>query len=158
MKLVRTLIATALIVAGFGALIFTAQDANAVNVWGACDGSSNTAVCGAKGDSAPALIKNVINTILVVLGMIAVIMIIIGGIRYTTSNGDSGSTKSAKDTILYAVIGLVIAILAFAIVNFVVGAFSTGSGSGGGTTNNPATPAPAQPGGGTTIQPGSTAQ
>ena len=67
--------------------------------------------------------KNVINTFLVVLGMVAVIMIIIGGIRYTTSNGESAQIQAAKNTILYAVIGLVIAMLAFAIVNFVLDAF-----------------------------------
>jgi hypothetical protein len=47
-------------------------------------------------------------------------MIIVGGIRYTTSNGDSGRIKAAKDTITYAVVGLVVAILAYAIVNFVI--------------------------------------
>lgn len=73
------------------------------------------------------LIKTVVNILLFVLGAIAVIMIIIGGVRYTTSNGDSGAIKSAKDTILYAVIGLVVAILAYAIVNFVLSAFKSGS-------------------------------
>ena len=68
-------------------------------------------------------IKTITNILLFVIGAIAVIAIIIGGIRYVTSNGDSGATKSAKDTVLYAVIGLVVAILAFAIVNFVVTAF-----------------------------------
>ncbi len=88
-------------------------------------GGDSSSICGAaKQDDAQDIIKNVINTILVVLGMIAVIMIIIGGIRYTTSNGDPSSIKGAKDTILYAVVGLVIAILSFAIVNFVLGRFS----------------------------------
>ena len=88
-------------------------------------GSNSSSLCGAaKQDDAPDIIKNVITTILVVLGMVAVVMIIIGGIRYTTSNGDAGSIKSAKDTILYAVVGLVIAIMSFAIVNFVIGRLS----------------------------------
>ena len=69
-------------------------------------------------------IKNVINVLLFILGAIAVIMIVIGGIKYTISNGDASNIKSAKDTILYAVIGLIIALMAYAIVNFVVGAFS----------------------------------
>lgn len=68
-------------------------------------------------------IKTIVNLLLFILGAIAVIMIIIGGIRYTTSNGDASNTKAAKDTILYAVIGLVVAIMAYAIVNFVLGAF-----------------------------------
>lgn len=69
-------------------------------------------------------IKTIVNVMLFILGAIAVIMIIIGGIRYTTSNGDASSIKGAKDTILYAVIGLIVAILAYAIVNFVVDAFA----------------------------------
>ena len=68
-------------------------------------------------------IQAIVNMLLFLLGAIAVVMIVIGGMRYTTSNGDSSSTKAAKDTILYAVIGLIIAIMAYAIVNFVVGAF-----------------------------------
>lgn len=68
-------------------------------------------------------IKTVVNVLLYVIGAVAVIMIIIGGLRYTISNGDSGQVTSAKNTILYAVIGLVVAILAYAIVNFIIGAF-----------------------------------
>lgn len=73
-------------------------------------------------------ITNIVNIMLYALGAIAVIMIVIGGIRYTTSNGDSNGIQSAKNTILYAVAGLVVAILAYAIVNFVV---SNLLGSGG---------------------------
>lgn len=122
MKQLKKLFIASLVIAGFGVILTSAPSAHAVDVWGACSGNSS-AVCNSTGDQADVLIKNVINAILVVLGMIAVIMIVIGGIRYTTSNGDSGQIKSAKDTILYAVIGLVVAILAFAIVNFVVAAF-----------------------------------
>lgn len=68
-------------------------------------------------------IKTIVNVLLFILGAIAVVMIIIGGIRYTTSNGDASATKGAKDTILYAVIGLIVAILAYAIVNFILDAF-----------------------------------
>ncbi len=72
----------------------------------------------------PTLMRQIISTVLVILGMLAVIMIIIGGIRYTTSNGDSSRIQGAKNTILYAVVGLVIAILAYAIVNFFISVFS----------------------------------
>lgn len=63
---------------------------------------------------------NLINTIIYVIGAISALMIVIGGLRYTISGGDSGQTKSAKDTIIYAVVGVVIAILSYAILNFVV--------------------------------------
>lgn len=69
-------------------------------------------------------IQDIISTLLFAVAVIAVIMIIVGGIRYVTSDGDSGRIKSAKDTILYAVIGLVVALLSYAIVNFVIFRFS----------------------------------
>ena len=47
-------------------------------------------------------------------------MLIIGGVRYTVSQGDSAAVTSAKNTILYAIIGLIVAILAYAVVNFVI--------------------------------------
>ena len=66
--------------------------------------------------------STVINAIVFIVGMIAVVMIILGGVNYATSQGDPGKVKKGKDTILYGIIGLVISILAFAIVNFVLGA------------------------------------
>ena len=67
-------------------------------------------------------IKNILNTVFVFVGIIAVVMIIIGGVKYMTSMGDPGKVQSAKNTILYSVIGLIVAVSAFAIVNFVLGA------------------------------------
>ena len=64
--------------------------------------------------------KGVINTLLFITGMVAVLFIIIGGLRFITSNGDSNQASQARNTVLYAVIGLVVAIMAYAIVNFVV--------------------------------------
>jgi hypothetical protein len=97
---------------------------------GPCTTSAECIKAGVK-DSTPAgtktdigtLIKTIVNVLLFVLGVIAVIMIVIGGIKYTTSNGDSSAVTSAKNTILYAVIGVIVALMAFAIVNFVVGNF-----------------------------------
>ena len=54
------------------------------------------------------------------VGILSVIMLIWGGILYTTSSGDSNKVTTAKNTIMYAVIGLVVAIFAYAIVNFVL--------------------------------------
>ena len=78
---------------------------------------------GGAGQNLQPQIQNAINTLLFVIGVVAVIMIIIGGIKYTLSNGDSAQITSAKNTILYAVIGIVVALLAYAIVNFVSDAF-----------------------------------
>ena len=65
-------------------------------------------------------VTTIINAIIAVLGILAVIVIILGGVQYMTSNGDAGKVKKAKDTILYGVIGLIIVILSDAIVNFVI--------------------------------------
>ena len=65
-------------------------------------------------------VQVIINVILSVLGIVTVIMIILGGVQYTTSAGDPAKVTKAKNTIMYGVIGLVIALLAFAIVNFVL--------------------------------------
>ena len=78
--------------------------------------------------------KQVTNTILYIVGIIAVIMLIIGGIRYVTSGGDSKKVTDAKNTVLYAIIGLVIAFLAFAIVNFVISALPSGSANNSNTS------------------------
>ncbi|MBQ1298635.1 hypothetical protein IIY24_02255 [Candidatus Saccharibacteria bacterium] len=66
--------------------------------------------------------KQVTNTILYIVGIVAVLMLIIGGIKYVVSGGDSKKVTDAKNTVLYAIIGLVIAFLAYAIVNFVISA------------------------------------
>ncbi|MCX6805002.1 MAG: hypothetical protein NT111_03230 [Patescibacteria group bacterium] len=72
-------------------------------------------------------IATIVNLLIFSIGMVAVIMLIIGGFRYVFSQGNEKAVTGAKDTILYAIIGLVIAILSFAIVNFVLGGLTTGS-------------------------------
>ena len=73
-----------------------------------------------KDESLMPTVNTIINVILGVLGLVAVVVIILGGVQYTTSAGDPGKVKKAKDTILYGIVGLVVALLAFAIVNFVL--------------------------------------
>jgi hypothetical protein len=62
-------------------------------------------------------------TVLGVIGVVSVVMLIYGGIQYSMSGGDVGKLTQAKSTITYAIIGLIVAALAFAIVNFVIGVF-----------------------------------
>ena len=71
-------------------------------------------------DKVNTLITQVVNIFSVVVGIVAVIMIIIGGFKYITSGGDSGNVTGAKNTILYAIIGLVVVALAQFIVKFVL--------------------------------------
>lgn len=70
------------------------------------------------------LFQTITNVLLFIIGAISVIMLIIGGIRYVVSGGDSSAVTGAKNTILYAVIGIVVAILAYAMVNFVITSFT----------------------------------
>jgi hypothetical protein len=72
----------------------------------------------------PNNINTIIDTLFTVAGAVAVIILVVGGIRYITSTGDSQRIKAAKDTILYAIIGLVVVIVARAIVGFVAGSLS----------------------------------
>lgn len=71
-------------------------------------------------DSVNKIITTVINIFSLIVGVVSVIMIIIGGLRYITSGGDSGNVTNAKNTILYAIVGLVIVALAQIIVHFVL--------------------------------------
>jgi len=66
------------------------------------------------------IIKNITNTALFIIGAVSVLMLIYGGIRYTISGGDEKSITAAKNTIIYGVVGIVVAISAYAIVNFVI--------------------------------------
>ncbi len=102
------------------------------DVWGTNNGACATAAiaatdanrCDAGSTNLTKIVQTIINTITYVIGIIAVIMIILGGISYATSQGDAAKVKKGKDTILYGIIGLVIAILAYAIINFVLQALS----------------------------------
>ena len=70
---------------------------------------------------ATSLVTNIFNTVLFVAGLMAVGMLVYSGIQYVTSHGDSGKTKTAMNSIIYSIAGLVIVVLAYAIVNFVIG-------------------------------------
>ena len=77
-----------------------------------CNGSASTNLANT--------ITAIINAVIGVIGIVAVIFIIVGGVNYMTSAGDTGKLQKARQTIIWAVVGLVIAALAFTIVNFVI--------------------------------------
>ena len=94
----------------------------------------NSGVDSAQGDGVgqvstdpESLVKKFVNIFLFAVGALSVIMLIWGGIRYTTSAGDSNKVTAAKNTVLYAIVGLVVAILAYAIVNMVISKIASGS-------------------------------
>lgn len=93
---------------------------------GLCAGANldvNNPDCAAGDDATTKinnLIRRVINLLSLIVGIVAVIMIIIGGLRYITSGGSDTGVTSAKNTILYAIIGLIIVALAQLLVRFVL--------------------------------------
>jgi hypothetical protein len=112
------------VVAGIGLAALSTGHVSAIEVFNNCAGGGNSSVCSsATTDKADSMVKIIINTLLSLLGIVSVIMIIVGAIRYTASAGDSSRVKAAKDTVMYSVVGLIVAILSFTIVNFVLDKF-----------------------------------
>ena len=76
------------------------------------------------------IFSTITNVMLFIVGGVGVLMIIIGGLRYVLSGGDSGNVSAAKNTILYAIVGIIVSLLAYAVVSFVVSSFANNSSSG----------------------------
>jgi len=91
----------------------------------ACEGVSATGGDCGTGGALLGYFSTISNTLIFLVGAIAVIMVIIGALRYVLSNGDAAGFKSAKDTILYALVGVVIAIISYALVQFIIARVSS---------------------------------
>jgi hypothetical protein len=127
-KLIPTIIALGVIFATFISVPSYAQEM-----------TLQSGVQSARGDGQPVtlfgdggIFTTIVNILLFIIGALSVIMLIIGGIRYTVSGGNQSAITAAKNTIMYAIVGIIIAVLAFAIVNFVLSSL-IGGGAGGGT-------------------------
>jgi len=126
----RTLagIFASLVVAAGMAMLSTTllpQTTSAINFFGdgVCQAHSNATACSGNGDhitGTGGIILRAASLLSIVSGIAAVIAIIIAGITFVTADGDSGKISSAKNTIIYAVVGLIVIFLARAIVVFVV--------------------------------------
>lgn len=106
-----------------------ATQVGAVDLNDACrnagSSSAPSSFCEGRGENiSNGFAQDLTNLLLFALGTIAVIMIVLGGIKYATSNGDASKIASAKNTILYSVVGLIVAVMAWGIVSFVVRQFS----------------------------------
>lgn len=75
------------------------------------------------GGSLTSLITTISNTILLLVGVIAVLFLIIGGFQYIASAGNPEQIGKAKQTIMYAIIGIIVALLAYVVVKFILGQF-----------------------------------
>ena len=111
---------------GLAAPVFAQTAQQQINN-GLCAGSNlqfteNPGQCSIAGSDANTKINDIVHTVVnllsAIVGIVAVIMIIIGGFRYITSGGNDTSVTAAKNTILYAIIGLVVVALAQIIVRF----------------------------------------
>lgn len=91
-----------------------------------CRGIDGTTNCGAAtGISINKLIRNIVMLLSMIVGVAAIIMVVVSGLKYTTSGGDASSIASAKNTLIYALVGLAIAAMAQFIVRFVLRTAST---------------------------------
>ena len=106
-----------------GAPVFAASDTQK-NICGGAELQLNAADCDKSTTGSTStienLIRDIVNILSIIVGIVAVIMIIYGGFRYVTSSGDSGNITTAKNIIVYSIIGLIIAALAQVIVKFVL--------------------------------------
>lgn len=127
MKKIKRLLLASLM--SLGLVLPLALPVSAVDVFDQCtDIDVDSAICessteGGSEDSLPSMAEIIVNTLLALLGMVSVVMIVVGGFRYTLSRGEASEIKTAKDIILYSAVGLIVAALAYAIVNFVLGWF-----------------------------------
>ena len=99
---------------------------------GAAEGSACAASTDNGTGTLQAVARKAVNLFSVLVGIVAVIFVIYGGFRYITSGGDSSNVGNAKNTLIYAIVGLVIVALAQLIVRYVLSAASDASGGGGG--------------------------
>ena len=116
-KILASIVTVAVMAVGLGA------PAMALNPFPQCGGGTNSSVCAASSDKLfgpNSIWTRILDTFTYVIGSISVLVIIVGGIRYVTSGGDQAGITAAKNTILYAVIGVVVALMAYSIVHFVV--------------------------------------
>ena len=125
---IKNMIVVAASMLAIAAPVLVPVSVSAVDINGnLCSGSNfnlsgGQKTCGTSTDtnSLQRLLTKIVNIISAIVGVVAVIMIIVGGFKYITSGGDSNNVSGAKNTIIYAIIGLVIVALAQLIVHFVL--------------------------------------
>jgi hypothetical protein len=100
-----------------------------------CD-SIGAANCSSGGASIGNIVKVIINIVSFIIGIVAVLMVIVGGFKYVTSAGESSKIASAKNTIIYAIVGLVIVALSQFLVQFVLSKATSGQSSNSTPTNS----------------------
>ena len=113
--------------------------ANGIDICSKENGSDNSVYCQKKDkgeDQVNGIIKTIVEVLLMAVGAISIIMIVIGGILFALSSGDTQKAAKARSTILYAVVGLIVSVFASAIVNFVFDGFNKSPVEPDASSNN----------------------
>ena len=117
-KVITTISATLMLLF---ATIIPVGNVSAINLFDdVCDNNPTSEICQNQNEDESDIVKNVVDALLYVVGIISVVMIIVGGIKYAVSGGNATAVTNAKNTILYAVIGLVVSFAAYAVVRWVL--------------------------------------
>lgn len=126
MKIVTKILIVGMLLVGlFGVLSPVASANRGIDI---CSGDGAGSIyCENRSDGETkvnSIVGNVVNALLMAVGVISIIMIVVGGILFALSSGDAQKAAKARNTVLYAVIGLVVSLFAAAIVNFVFNRFN----------------------------------
>ncbi len=125
MKIFTKILTAGMLMVGLlGVLTPAVSAANGINI---CSGNENSVYCKNKNTGETqvnGIIKTIVEVLLTAVGAISIIMIVIGGIMFTLSSGDAQKAAKARNTVLYAVVGLAVSLFASAIVNFVFNRFN----------------------------------
>ena len=133
----KILTAGILIIGLLGVFTPAVSAANGINI--CSEENQNSVYCQNKDkgeDQVNGIIKTIVEVLLTAVGAISIIMIVIGGIMFALSSGDAQKAAKARNTVLYAVVGLIVSIFASAIVNFVFDGFNKPPAKPDASSNN----------------------
>ena len=126
MKIFTKILTAGMLMVGFlGVFTPAVFAANGINI--CSNGNENSVYCKNKNTGETqvnGIIKTIVEVLLTAVGAISIIMIVIGGIMFALSSGDAQKAAKARNTVLYAVVGLAVSLFASAIVNFVFNRFN----------------------------------
>ncbi len=120
MKIINKYLLSFALIFSFGFAALPAAPAYASTISEACRENPSALICQEQERSAGDIIGIIIKLLLFGIGALSVVMIIVSGIRYSISMGDAGNITKAKNSLLYAVVGLIVSLLAYAVVHFIV--------------------------------------
>ena len=121
MKSIKKYILSLALIFSFGLAAMPVAPAYASTLQNSCDNNGDALICQNKSKSVGDVIGIVIDILLFGIGVLSVVMIIVSGIRYSVSMGDAGNITKAKNSLMYAVIGLVVALLAYPVAHWLIG-------------------------------------